>query len=380
MNRSLALTVLALTASAGLALAQEKAPAEKTVQPKAPAGEKQPDADKAAAPKLEVGMPAPALQIEKWVKGEPVTGFEKGKVYIVEYWATWCGPCMRSIPHLTELQKEFKDKGVTIIGVTSADKRGNTLEKVEKMVAEKGDTMNYRIAWDKERATTAAYLDAADAPGIPYAFVVDKAGKVAYIGNPLQFDLGLVLDRVLADKWDIKKGPDEIESMVEDAGEAITTIRQKVQTDAAGAWKDFQAFETKYPRIARSQSTMRADMMIRNNDAGAAKAAAEAVEKATAAKNYLELNEVAWAIVDPKGGARNKDLDLAMKAATEANKLSKEKNPAIIDTLARVYWLKNDKTKAVDLQKKAVELAGEDEDLKKELEDNLKEYQSGGKS
>src|SRR5438876_8031237 len=105
---------------------------------KAPQPEK-PDAPKAAAPEtkgptLNIGDRAPALKIDKWVKGEPVTEFQTGKVYVVEFWATWCGPCIKSMPHNTEVQKKFKDKGVTVIGVTSEDTRGNKLPKVEKMV------------------------------------------------------------------------------------------------------------------------------------------------------------------------------------------------------------------------------------------------------
>jgi thiol-disulfide isomerase/thioredoxin len=59
----------------------------------------------------------PPLKVAKWIKGKPVQRFEPGKVYVVEFWATWCGPCRRSIPHLTELAKKFKGK-VTFIGVS----------------------------------------------------------------------------------------------------------------------------------------------------------------------------------------------------------------------------------------------------------------------
>src|SRR3954463_3704223 len=89
---------------------------------------------------LKVGDPAPKLSIDKWVKGEPVKEFEKGKVYVVEFWATWCGPCKVSIPHVTKLQAKFKDKGLVVIGV---DVWERDLAKVEPFVTEMGDKMNY---------------------------------------------------------------------------------------------------------------------------------------------------------------------------------------------------------------------------------------------
>src|SRR5262245_35647835 len=56
--------------------------------------------------KLSVGDAAPGLDIEKWVKGNETT-LATGNVYVVEFWATWCVPCKKSIPHLSELQREF---------------------------------------------------------------------------------------------------------------------------------------------------------------------------------------------------------------------------------------------------------------------------------
>src|SRR5262245_9646167 len=67
---------------------------------------------------LTVGDKPPALEVSAWVKGDAVKSFESGKVYVVEFWATWCPPCRKSIPHLTELQAKYKEKGVTIVGVS----------------------------------------------------------------------------------------------------------------------------------------------------------------------------------------------------------------------------------------------------------------------
>ena len=92
------------------------------------------------APTLKPGSPAPALSVAKWVKGEPLKGFESGRIYVVEFWATWCGPCVATIPHLTELQARYADKGVTVVGVTSEDPN-NRIEKIERFVEHKGGLM-----------------------------------------------------------------------------------------------------------------------------------------------------------------------------------------------------------------------------------------------
>ena len=70
----------------------------------------------AMAQTLKVGDAAPKLEVKSFVKGEPVKEFEAGKTYVVEFWATWCGPCKVSIPHLTELQKKYPE--VPFIGVS----------------------------------------------------------------------------------------------------------------------------------------------------------------------------------------------------------------------------------------------------------------------
>ena len=181
----------------------------------------------AQAAGLDIGDPAPALQVTEWVKGEPVdlAKVKDQRIVVVEFWATWCGPCVASVPHLTELQKRFGDQGVTIIGITSEDP-DNTLDKVKKFVEQKGKGLGYTIAFDKEDKTGKAFMEAAGEFHIPTAFVVNKQGRIAWIGFP-DANLDRTLENLLAGKHDIVK-----------AREVRRVDRAMQEAVAEGKWDD----------------------------------------------------------------------------------------------------------------------------------------------
>jgi len=128
-----------------------------------------------------LGDPAAPLKIAAWIKGEPVDLAEvKGKkIVVVEFWATWCGPCRTSIPHLTELQKQFADE-VIFIGISD-----ESADKVRPFVDQMGDKMDYTVAVDDNRQTSDGYMKAYGQNGIPCAFIVDREGRVAWVGHPM---------------------------------------------------------------------------------------------------------------------------------------------------------------------------------------------------
>jgi thiol-disulfide isomerase/thioredoxin len=338
---------------AGAAWAQEQ-PKPATVPAEQGQPEKKKEEPKAKAPKLTIGDKAPALTVEKWVRGEPVTGFEKGRVYVVEFWATWCGLCIKSMPHLTELQSKYKDKGVTIVGVTSKDPN-NTLDKVEAMVKEKGsEGMGYTVGWDTERKTNEAYMKASGQNGIPCAFVVNQEGVIAYIGHPIEMDEPLA--QIVAGKYDLKKAAEEYRQEQERADKEMASM--------AEVNKIMQKFKS----LMDSGEYAKAYDSVREPLEGVLK------------DNARGLNFIAWTIVDPENPVDKPDLDLAYKAATRAVELTKEKDGAILDTLALIVFKKGDVTRAIELQKKAIAaIPAAEEEMKAELEGRLKEFEAAAK-
>jgi thiol-disulfide isomerase/thioredoxin len=306
-------------------------------------------ATQAQEAKLNVGDAAPKLQVGKWVQGEPVKEFAKDKVYLVEFWATWCGPCRVSIPHLNEVHEKYKDKGLIVIGQDVWERDESLVEPFVKKMAEK---MTYRVALDdkskeEEGAMAETWMKAAGQNGIPAAFVVNRQGKIAWIGHPMSLK-EQVLEDILADRYDLKKW--------DDAETAVTEMEKLL------------------PANMRSGLGMVRFQILagRGDYDGAYKAAAVLSEKEP--DNAMLQNQIAWTIATNKE-LEKRDLALAEKIAERANKAAQGKDPGILDTLARVQFMNGKKKEAIETEQKAVDLA--EGDMKEEFEKFLADYKAG---
>jgi len=324
---------------------------------------------------LGVGDPAPKLEVKEFVKGDPVTKLAKDKTYVVEFWATWCGPCRASIPHLTELQKKYKD--ITFIGVSvwEADPKA-----VKPFVAEMGDKMAYRVAVDEvpaggkgnEGKMAQGWMQAAGQNGIPTAFIVQE-GKIAWIGHPMSMDRAL--QQVASGKWDL----DAARAQFKEEQEQRRKLRE-VQTRLAKAQRsgDPKAFlaaldemMAEDPKLEKMLALQKFQLLLKQE---------EAQDKATDyGKRLLEkvfkddparLNALAWLVVAPGAGPHDERLvQMALAAAMQADKLSEGKDGHIADTLARAYFASGDVAKALETQERAVRLDdGKDPGVKERLE------------
>ncbi len=134
---------------------------------------------------LAAGSAAPALSVEKFMKGEAVSAFEPGKVYVLEFWATWCGPCIRTMPHLSKLQKDHPE--LTVIGVAGFERAPDAAameQKVREFLDGRGKDVEFRIALDTDGSMAQDWMNAAKRRTIPTSMVVGKDGKVAFVGSP----------------------------------------------------------------------------------------------------------------------------------------------------------------------------------------------------
>jgi thiol-disulfide isomerase/thioredoxin len=197
----------------------------------------------ADATKLTVGDPAPALKAGKWFKGQPLEKFEAGKVYVVEVWATWCGPCRVSIPHLTELAKKFEGKA-RIIGMSVSEREpgdATRFQKIEGFIKSMGDKMEYTVAADtSDNFMAQHWMTAAGESGIPSAFVVGRDGRIVWIGHPMN-ELDTVLAQVVEGSYDSKAAAEkrakakERQEARQKAAQQITDLRKEEIQEALAA-------------------------------------------------------------------------------------------------------------------------------------------------
>jgi len=302
---------------------------------------------------LKVGDPAPKLSVTKWLKGDAVNAFQPGKVYVVEFWATWCGPCIASMPHISELQAEYRSQGLTIVGVTSKDPN-NSEEQVNEFLKNRGGIMEYTVAWCEDRATDTAFMKAAGQNGIPCSFVIDKQGNVAFIGHPLILDE--VLPKVIAGTWNAKVDAEATSKILDETFQGLG----QASRDPAKGLEFFAKMEKDTPRLAAQFKDMKMGLLLRaNKGEDAEKIFEELMAKSIKKKDANKLTSISrtWSNVQMNTEKRN--LNLAVKAAVEANKLAGDKDIGSLLAAAQAYDATGNKEKAGEFADKAIEAAPE---------------------
>lgn len=359
----LALSTLALATPSTLAQdapAVEKAKSVPAIQ-LVPAPQAAPGAQNAPpAITLHLGDAAPAFQVDAWVKGDSFSAFEQGNVYVLEFWATWCGPCIAAMPHLTALQAKYPD--VRFVGVASSEHGKDAAEDIAKVTAfveKKGEGMGYRVIFAGDPAKMSApYMVAAGQNGIPCTYIIDQKSRVAWIGHPSQMDAPLA--KIIDGTWDTAAA-----AKVMEAEQSARAVIMKIGAahrlaKKSGDWAPVLILldEAMAADPTSASTRIQAMKILAGPAKNPEKAWKLGREALVLAKNEpMLLNQIAWSIC-ASDNFETRDMQLALAAAELMVAASKnDPNPAYLDTCARCLWMTGKKDAAIKMQIEAAKLA-----------------------
>jgi len=297
---------------------------------------------------LEIGDSAPPLSISDWVKGDAFKiGQDDKQAYVVEFWATWCPPCIEMVPHLSELQHKYGKRGLKVVGVAGPG-RGETLRKVKRFVRRRGDEMGYTVGFDKTDETHARYMGGVGAAGIPYAFVIDKNGKVVWHGHPGNPEMDEIVDQVIRGTFDV----------------STAVLQQKLtpmfvsmnRAASVGDWKSFKTLTKQILALdpkneSAVEAAIYAYLMMTDDVAGLR----SFVEKHIGANrgNADAMQVLAESLLRIEG-LDFRQPDLALRAAAVAYAACKGGDCSKVETYARAVFAIGMVDRAIELQSKAV--------------------------
>ncbi|MGC4043063.1 MAG: redoxin domain-containing protein [Armatimonas sp.] len=345
--------------------------------------------DKASQGILRAGVPSPGLEAATWIRGKPAS-FLGDRVTVVEFWATWCGPCKKAIPELTELAHKYKGFARFIgVSVRESDvpvKPGEASipERVRAFVKSQGAKMAYDIAMDSaDGRLTRSWLVAAAQETIPATFVIDREGRIAWIGISTD-ELGYVLALLQQGKpWtDLQPALDAKRTEDKQRRDAAMKL-----VDSLGSLKDrsqqLRVLEEAMqicPPLEREYGDLKLDWLLELKQTDAALKYLNGRYLSINGDSPSALSGAAWSLVrDDSIGKRY--APLARRLVQKAIELREVPDGIDYAALARTYYLEGDRAKAVVHQQKALELArtnpGFGASNIKALEKALERYKSG---
>jgi thiol-disulfide isomerase/thioredoxin len=292
--------------------------------------------------KLKVGSKPPeglADHID-WVKGEPIASLDGDKVFVVEFWATWCPPCKKSIPHLTSLQRDLGPRGLEIIGVSD-----EPFDVVKKFVAEKGSSMDYKVVTVKKDDKELHYkwIKASGQTGIPVAFVIGRKGTIVHIGNPLDPDFERVVRLTLANRYD-----PELNSRVEPTiAAARSAVKRRNFKEASGLYAKAIAEDP----VTLLDYSFECWRMLREQamDEAGAKSYIRGMIDGLKGDRYALIDTATYLASDPS--IKDRDLDAARYAGEKLKAVKdSSQDPDVLAALASVAAATGDFAAAAEMQ------------------------------
>ncbi|HEY2881405.1 MAG TPA: thioredoxin domain-containing protein [Pirellulales bacterium] len=321
-------------------------------------------AERKPLPELRIGSPAPEIKVAKWLKGTPVAGFKDGEVYVMEFWATWCGPCIKAMPHVTELAKKYEGKA-TFVGTSVWERPDHftneaILELVEPFVNRQGDKMVYNVAAEgTDHTMSENWLRAAGQTGIPCTMIVGRDKKIAWIGHPMEMDKPLA--EIVAGTFDMKASAEEFAKKWEEKQEIEELLSGVV---AAMKEKDYpkllaeidKAVAAK-PALAGQLTGLKFEALLMTDDKAFAAALAKMDKAESAHDNPSAVYNIYLAMRKHDGKTTKPEWVHIANVLGRVNEQLKDEEPLLLSAYAHALVKADQIDRAIEMQKKAIELA-----------------------
>jgi thiol-disulfide isomerase/thioredoxin len=295
---------------------------------------------------LMVGDAPPALTLGEWLRGDPIDRFEEGHIYVIDFWATWCGPCIQAMPHIAALQDQYAGE-VTIIGV-------NIMEylpvRVQPFLLKMEETITYSVVLDDvppnaqaiEGKMVQTWMAPSGYDDLPLSFIIGKDGRIEWIGYSL--DMIDPLGAIVEGNWDREAFAREYNQRMQWVA-AAEPIRDELEiASEKKKWKEALAACRKLYAIDNTEF---------------------------ASEAAVELNRIAALIVAAPAPSAA-DLGVALEASLQANEITNWTRIFTISTMAEVHFKQGNLERAIELMEKAMELGDEAE--KRHLNIKLEQY------
>jgi len=309
----------------------------------------------------------------EWLKGRGHKRFQRGNVYVLDFWLPWQGYSRDALPSLCALRKKFAQERVVFISVATAPLGAAITPQI--FLERRGDAFDDIVARDVNYTTYQSFSDIGALDSLPGVVIVDRTGNIAWYGSPFE-DVEAGLVATLADDTAtslglVRKRKAEVRAMKETIESFDRAYRHKLWTTALTEIDKLIAAPGQHDFIA---PRLRYQVLAYLGKKPEAAAYGRTLVDSVYADMEYELDMIAWFIATAKLPEGGRDLDLALAAAEKARALSYGKDWSILDTLARVHARRGelDQAIAVQTESMAQAISGEEREVARKV---LEAYQ-----
>jgi serine/threonine protein kinase/tetratricopeptide (TPR) repeat protein len=301
---------------------------------------------------LEIGDAAPPLAFRTFLKGDPISQFESGKIYVLDFFYPEIASVGSSIPTMSRLQKKYPN--ITFVGVGVLERNDF---RFRTQLESNGDRVSHRIAAEAFPPSDTSLVDngrmnvtwlKAAGQKLPATFIVNGEGKIAWVGDLL--DVETCLTNIIAKRWDLtdaaikERKLQEIRGKLSSAERSGETKKIVELADASISIDPQSERSFTYKKLLALQKAKDWDQTVK---------VGERFADIMISSPEL-LNNLAWTFVT---GSESKLKKLGLKLAEKADRTADQNDAATADTYAKALFETGDISKALEVQNRAMKLA-----------------------